>query len=71
MIKFSYWSIFSSLIFYVNLKEYGLDAKITLSPKVKMYKNLINDINVNEEYRNNIEQCIYEHLLSRPLFKTK
>lgn len=55
----------------INLKEYGLDEKITLSSKVKMYKNLINDINVNEEYKNNIEQCIYEHLLSRPLFKTK
>ena len=59
----------------INLKEYGLDIGegITLSDDVKMYKDLLKDKKgneLNEEYKSNLNKCIFQHFFSNSFFKT-
>ena len=45
----------------INLEEYGLDKEITLSDKVKMYKDFLNknkELDKSEDYNNNINNCV-------------
>ena len=45
----------------INLEEYGLDKQITLSDKVKMYKDFLNknkELDKSEDYNNNINNCV-------------
>ena len=57
----------------INLKDYGLDAKIELSPGIKMYKDLLKEeddkIN-NKEYKSNLIKCINQHFFSNSRFET-
>lgn len=59
----------------INLKEYGLDIGegIKLSDDVKMYKDLLKDKKgneLNEEYKSNLNKCIFQHFFSNSFFKT-
>ena len=59
----------------INLKEYGLDIGegTKLSDDVKMYKDLLKDKKgneLNEEYKSNLNKCIFQHFFSNSFFKT-
>ena len=53
----------------VNLREYGLNKKIILSNKVKMYKDLLKDKEC--EYKKNIIKCVNHHFFPNSLFKVE
>ena len=56
----------------INLKEYGLDANIKLSPRVKMYKDLLKEKEKkidNKEYQTNLNKIINQHFFSNSLFE--
>jgi hypothetical protein len=56
----------------VNLREYGLDKDIILSSDVKMFEDLLKDIDcldVNKEYKKKIIQCVNNNYFPSLLFK--
>ena len=55
---------------YINLKEYGLDKDILLSKEVKIFKDLIEAFDSNEEkdYKKNIIKCAIKNYLPNSLF---
>lgn len=58
----------------VNLREYGLDKDIILSSDVKMYEDLLKDIDcldANKEYKKKITQCVNNNYFPSLLFKIK
>ena len=52
----------------INLKEYGINEVIDLSPNVKMYKDLLNEKDV--EYKKRLNECIYRYFLPEAIFMT-
>ena len=55
-----FWKIYYKSCKIINLKEYGLDKKVFLSDKVKMYKDLLKedeDLDKNQEYIKNVNNC--------------
>ena len=56
----------------INLSEYGLNKIIKLSDKVKMFQDLLNDIeklDINKKYKKNINDCAVQRFFPNPLFK--
>ena len=56
----------------INLSEYGLNKIINLSDKVKMYQDLLNDIeklDINKKYMKSINDCAVQRFFPNPLFK--
>ena len=53
----------------INLKEYGLNQKLILSEKAKMYKDLIE--NKDYVYKRNLKDCVNRHFFSDSLFTTE
>lgn len=70
----NYLSLFKKIYYknngYVNLKEYGLDKEIHLSKNVKIFKDLIEAYDSNEEkdYKKNIRECASQNYLPNSLF---
>ena len=55
----------------INLKEYGLNKNIILSPEVKMYKDLLKDnetFNKYKEYHKNLNECAIQNFLPDLIF---
>ena len=50
------------------MKEYGINEVIDLSPNVKMYKDLLNEKDV--EYKKRLNECIYRYFLPEAIFMT-
>ena len=58
----------------INLSEYGLNKNIILSEDVKMFKDLLKDIekkNIDKEYIKNIKNCATKHFFPNSLFDVK
>ena len=58
----------------INLSEYGLNKNIILSEDVKMFKDLLKDIekkNTDKEYIKNIKICATKHFFPNSLFDVK
>ena len=53
----------------INLKEYGLNQKLILSEKAKMYKDLIE--NKDYVYKRYLKECVNRHFFSDSLFITE
>ena len=53
----------------INLKEYGLNQKLILSEKAKMYKDLIE--NKDYVYKRYLKDCVNRHFFSNSLFMTE
>ena len=53
----------------INLKEYGLNQKLILSEKAKMYKDLIE--NKEYVYKRYLKDCVNRHFFSNSLFTTE
>ena len=53
----------------INLKEYGLNQKLILSEKAKMYKDLIE--NKDYVYKRYLKDCVNRHFFSNSLFTTE
>ena len=56
----------------INLSEYGLNKIIKLSDKVKMFQDLLNDIeklDINKKYMKSINDCAVQRFFPNPLFK--
>ena len=53
------------------LRGYGLNKRIILSDKVKMYKDLLKKINSSDEYEKNIKNCVNRNFFHKSLFTTE
>ena len=56
----------------INLKEYGIDKTINLSDEVKMYNDLVKDIETSiskKDYKTHIDKCVNLYFLTQKKFK--
>lgn len=53
------------------IRGYGLNKRIILSDKVKMYNDLLKKIKSSEEYAKNIKNCVNRHFFHKSLFITE
>lgn len=55
----------------INLKKYGLDKKIELSSKVKMFQDLLLNNEINDKsYRKKLDECIKKNFIPNLIFTT-